>query len=271
LAGPVSGTIDGNATSVYAGNTISGFENIDVALTSGSDTLTIRNFTYGIVYAGAGNDTINSNFSTNGSIVNGEDGNDTLTDGASNTYLDGGLGNDSINGGAGDDALTGGEGNDTLVGGAGNDYLYGGAGSNKYVFDSLIGSDIVDTFTHGSDKMVFSQAGIKVGNGDTVINGGTTATGSGGYSAAAELVVFTHNVSLINNVSDVAALIGSASTSYTTGQTALFVVQDGGGGNAVWYFQSAGNDAKVSASELTLVTDIDYTTNTVLSDYVFGA
>ena len=58
-------------------------------------------------------------------MINGGDGNDTLTGNSQNDVVTGDDGNDTLSGGDGNDTLTGGDGNDSLTGGAGNDtYLF---------------------------------------------------------------------------------------------------------------------------------------------------
>jgi hypothetical protein len=94
-----------------------------------------------IVEGNNGNDTINAKNS--GSQLYGYDGDDTLN---------GGKGNDILRGGAGDDTLNGGAGNDILIGGAGADKLYGGDGNDVLVTD-------LNT-NNGSAK------------GDTILDGG---------------------------------------------------------------------------------------------------
>jgi Ca2+-binding RTX toxin-like protein len=129
-----------------------------------------------------GNDTIaiDSGVSLPG-VINGGDGNDSITGGTGNDTIDGGAGSDTITGGAsGNDSLLGGDGNDTIDGGSGlgynnNNTINGGAGN-----DSLVG-----------------------GNGDDVIAGGSgadTMKGLAGndtldYSASAIAI----SVNLFNN------------------------------------------------------------------------
>src|SRR5207244_785226 len=60
---------------------------------------------------------------TQGVLLAGEGGNDSLTGGAGGAWLTGGAGNDTLVGGPGDDLLEGGPGADVLLGGAGDDIL----------------------------------------------------------------------------------------------------------------------------------------------------
>src|SRR5207248_1077192 len=63
-----------------------------------------------------------------GQIINGGNGNDTLTGTTGNDIISGGNGNDVINAGDGNDIVAGGNGNDTINGGRGNDILSGNNG-----------------------------------------------------------------------------------------------------------------------------------------------
>jgi len=67
-------------------------------------------------------------------VINGQNGNDTLTGGA---YAD------TLDGAAGADILVGQGGDDLLIGGAGNDTVQGGAGSDTIVFNRGDGADLV--------------------------------------------------------------------------------------------------------------------------------
>jgi Ca2+-binding RTX toxin-like protein len=82
-------------------------------------------------------------------IVNGGDGNDSLTVVAKATELassglNGDGGDDVINGPDSNDTLTGGEGNDRLVAGKGDDLMQGGAGNDTLVWNQGDGSDTAD-------------------------------------------------------------------------------------------------------------------------------
>jgi Ca2+-binding RTX toxin-like protein len=142
-----------------------------------------------------------------------------LTTGAADGYGNG-LDN-RLTGAAGANTLSAGAGADTLVGGAGNDALTGGSGNDTFLLDSLIGSDTISDFTSGSDKLSISQAGIAVGNGNTTIDGATTAAGPGGFGTAAELVVVTSNIAGAIAAATAATAIGSTTDAYTIGTKAL--------------------------------------------------
>jgi Ca2+-binding RTX toxin-like protein len=79
-------------------------------------------------------------------IVNGGDGNDSITVLAKSTELassglNGDGGDDVINGPDSNDTVTGGEGNDRLVAGKGDDAMTGGAGNDTLVWNQGDGSD----------------------------------------------------------------------------------------------------------------------------------
>ncbi|GLR13422.1 hypothetical protein GCM10007907_22120 [Chitinimonas prasina] len=108
---------------------------------------------------------------TEGFVLNGLAGNDTLT---------GSQGTDSLEGGLGNDSLVGGLGNDTLSGGAGNDMLKGDAGSNSYLFMLGDGLDVVaEQYNSAADSLIFGNG---IAQADIVLQRGSGA-------AANDLVV----------------------------------------------------------------------------------
>ncbi len=156
-----------------------------------------------------------------------------------------------------------------LNGAAGADTLNGGGGNNTFVFDNTIGGfDTVADWHSANDTMRFGMSGVPVGNGDTVVDNATTRAAPGGFSTAAELVVFTADIVGAITTASAAAQIGSATSAYAVGANVLFAV-DNGTQTGVFLFHSAGADALVSASELTEVALLngDATTTT---DYVFA-
>jgi Ca2+-binding RTX toxin-like protein len=97
-----------------------------------------------------------------GVLVDGGDGNDTITTAA---------GMDEILGGPGDDLLSGGDGNDTIFGGLGVDVILGDAGN-----DELHGDDGDDDISGvGGDDTIWGGAGkdtLKGQNGNDLLHGG---------------------------------------------------------------------------------------------------
>ncbi|WP_127999027.1 M10 family metallopeptidase [Piscinibacter defluvii] len=174
----------------------------------------------------------------------------------------------ALAGGGGNDSLEGGSGNDTLNGGSGTDRVTGGAGADLFVLNSKIGSDTLVDFISGTDDVRISMAGLRVGDGDTVIDGARTRTAAGGFSTSAELVVFSANAAGLTS-SAAAAAIGSATSAYTVGSTALFAI-DNGSSSALFLFTASNADALVSASELTLLATLSGTAATTTGDYLFG-
>jgi Ca2+-binding RTX toxin-like protein len=71
-----------------------------------------------------------------------------------NDTLDGGEGNDTLFGGRDNDVLSGGAGDDWLSGGVGNDSLWGGDGLDSFVFEAGSGTDTIEDFQVGTDKIV---------------------------------------------------------------------------------------------------------------------
>ncbi|MGP1484947.1 MAG: retention module-containing protein [Campylobacter sp.] len=106
-----------------------------------------------------------------GKMIEGKDGNDTITGSDKGEHIDGGNGDDVINAGDGNDTIMGGAGNDTIDGGKGDDYIDGGDGS-----DSI-------TAGEGNDKIVFDKEDSKIDGGDgkdtLVLKGGETIDFSG--------------------------------------------------------------------------------------------
>ena len=106
----------------------------------------------------AGNDSF-TNRTTLFTQAYGDDGNDTLQAGSSDSALDGGNGADLLVGGSGSDHLFGGAGNDSLTAGAGQDTVYAG-GDDDTVYggsgnDTLNGEGGIDRIygSWGNDKI----------------------------------------------------------------------------------------------------------------------
>lgn len=166
--------------------------------------------------------------------------------------------------------LTGNSAANVLAGGAGADRLIGGGGADTFVMDSLVGSDTVTDFQSGTDKLRILQSAIAVGDGDASLERAVQVFGPGGFSKAAELVIVSEDISGAITTTSAAAAIGSATSAYSVGQTALFVVDNGVQSN-VYLFEAANADAVVSASELVLLSTLSGTASTTVTDYIFGA
>lgn len=193
---------------------------------------------------------------------------ENLLGSAFNDRLTGNAGANRLNGGAGKDTLIGGAGNDTLIGGAGADILTGGAGADHFVFNSTAGSDRITDFRSGVDRMRFSMSALDVGDGDLVVEGLVTRGAPGGFSPAAEVVIFTRNAADLTAAA-AAAVIGSATGAYAPGDRVIFAV-DNGARTAIFLFTSSGADALVSAAELDRLALLDGTPTVAAADFLFG-
>jgi Ca2+-binding RTX toxin-like protein len=176
-----------------------------------------------------------------------------------------------IDGAGGNDRITGGAANDTLTGGTGVDTLIGGTGADDFVLTSSAAADLIYDFkggssTAGDDIMVSSRAGIRIGDGDTALEGAVARSAAGGFEKTAELVIFTSNISGAITTTNAVAKIGSAKAAYAIGDTALFAV-DNGVSSAVFLFAALDADAAVEATELKLLATLTGTPSTAVGDY----
>ena len=169
----------GSDTVSYAG--LSGAVNIDLA--SGLNLGSASNHTFDSVENITGSD-------TDGDIIRGDAGRNTLIGGGGNDLLAGRAGDDLIGGNAGSDTILGGDGddildagddadivygeagNDTIVGDSGADYLSGGSG-NDFIRGGIEG-DVIDG-DDGDDMLVGEQGWdhLRGGSGNDIIDAGT--------------------------------------------------------------------------------------------------
>lgn len=174
-----------------------------------------------------------------------------------------------LTGSAHADTLTGSAGDNVITGGAGADRLQGLGGADRFVLNSLSGSDTITDFASGNDQLLLRQSAIRVGDGDTVVEGAVTRAGTGGFATSAELVVISGNIAGSITAASAAARIGNATSSYGVDAHVLFVV-DNGSSSALFLFDAANADAAVSASELTLLATLSATPAPTVGDILFG-
>ncbi|WP_037293814.1 calcium-binding protein, partial [Ruminococcus flavefaciens] len=124
--------------------------------TEGDDTITAGDG-FNIIRGGEGNDTITGGDNLN--FIYGGDGDDTITGGNGVNIIRGEEGNDTITDGTGSSYLDGGEGDDIIHAGDGNDVIIGGTGA-----DELYGED-------GNDVIAGNDGNDEIygGNGDDTV------------------------------------------------------------------------------------------------------
>ncbi|MBT9315773.1 calcium-binding protein [Leptothoe spongobia] len=120
---------------------------------------------------GTGDHTIDATAFSGTTIINVDDGNNTILGSQQRDNILGGIGNDTVEGNGGDDAITGFDGNDLLKGNAGADSINGGDGD-----DTLRGGAGKDTLSGGNDNDSIFGGGkddaILGGLGDDTLSGG---------------------------------------------------------------------------------------------------
>ncbi len=89
----------------------------------------------------------------------------------------------------------------------------------------------------------------------------------GGFSSSSELAIFSANLGSLTAAA-AAAAIGSATSAYAVGKTAMFAV-DNGVSSALHLFSAADSNPVVSASELSLLATLNGTSSTAIADYLF--
>lgn len=169
-----------------------------------------------------------------------------------------------------DNALTGNAAANILNGQAGNDTLAGGGGADRFILDSLTGSDFISDFLSGIDKLVLDNSGLGgLGDKDSRLEGALLRDSAGGFSNKAELVVFSNDINGSISATAASEQIGSASSAYVIGDTRIFAV-DNGSQTAVYLFKAQDANAIVDSNELKLLGVLD-TAQTALGDYLFQA
>ncbi len=125
----VGGVVTYTPTVGYAGTDTFTYSVSDGHVTTpGTVTVTIATQTSTFTTGTAGNDVYDYSARTNGQLVNGQAGNDSIT---------GGAGGDALTGAAGNDILRGNGGADSLTGNDGTDIMTGGTGADTFVFTAI--------------------------------------------------------------------------------------------------------------------------------------
>ena len=125
--------------------------------------------------------------------------NATNGDSAANT-LTGTSGNDNLSGNSGNDVIDGGSGNDILLGGLGVDTLTGGSGNDRFVFNTALGTNNIDTitdFVSGADKILLENT---IFTGFSGYSAGQTLT-SGNFVSGTNPSASTTNPTILYNTS----------------------------------------------------------------------
>jgi Ca2+-binding RTX toxin-like protein len=170
-------SVDLEAQSTSAGDTLSGFENASGSVfgdtLNGSAGANVLSGGAGgdSISARAGNDTIDGGDGQN--YLRGDEGDDSIAGGSGFDDANGNMGNDTIHGNGGDDYSVGGKDNDLLFGDAGDDIVWGNLGN-----DTLDGGDGNDQVRGGQgDDSLAGGAGNDFISGD---RGNDTETGGTG-------------------------------------------------------------------------------------------
>ena len=140
-----------------------------------------------VINAGGGDDVIDltsTNFIlSQGVVINGETGNDTLW------------------GSNGHDVIDGGEGNDTLFGGAGDDTLTGGDGDDVFHFTPTAGSNVISDFDVNGDSIkLYYGATDKHTNADIDLTDGILTWDAGNTNNVLIDISTTTTLSGLNDI-----------------------------------------------------------------------
>jgi Tol biopolymer transport system component len=282
----------GTDTASYAG--APGGVAVNLALTGPQETLSAGRDTlvgFENLHGGPFGDTLTGDAAAN--VLEGGDGDDTLdgaggTDTASYAGAPGGVavnlaltgpqetlsagrdtlaGFENLRGSPFDDTLAGNAANNLLHGGGGTDTCTGRGGRDTFVLSDLA-PDTVTDFTSKSDRVAVTQGTLRVGDGDTKVEGAVSLGGPGGFKPGAELVVITKVIKGKVTPATAARAIGSARSAYKKGATALFAVRNASA-TVLYRFTSSAADKAVSAAELWPLATLKSRSGTVSADYLF--
>jgi Ca2+-binding RTX toxin-like protein len=176
---------------------------------------------------------------------------------------------ENLSGSAHADRLGGDAGANRLSGREGDDQLTGGAGPDTFVLAAGFGSDTITDFRSGEDHLRVLQHDAPIGDGDDQVDGAARQAGAGGFSNTAEYVLITDSTDGELAATSAAARIGSATSDYAEGRTALFMVNNGAD-SALYLFTALDTDARVEAHELKLLATLTGSSSIGLGDLMFG-
>ncbi len=271
---------DGNDFSNNANFTFNGFEVLDI--TAGADTNPIiisaaqfNNQTFTLKGNSATNDVLkivdvvaNANTTIDASNVTID-----TTNAPATLILDGGNGNDTITGSSANDIILGGFGADIMDGGAGTDTYDVSAGlvgaSAGTGSDNVAGIIVNLGTTDVSEASIQAKTGLYLGGSATVVASGTSDLG---YAADK-----TTNFSEVDTLSNIQNVVGSAGNDYIVAATAGSVITGGagddylvGGASADTFMYATGTDGADTIISFTSGTD-KFNTDFVTSKGTLGA
>ena len=180
---------ESDGTVIGIGGNYGGTNSVDEITANGHANVTI-----------VGSNSVHNNWNFSGTVLDGiaeiRGGDGTASD-----TIVGSDANDTIYGLGANDNLNGGAGEDRLIGGAGNDTLTGGADADTFVFDTLIGTDLITDYSGvGGDGDVIDLSALFTDN-DPIGNGIVSRSGNQlfvdvdgpGGNAAAAVATFSVN------------------------------------------------------------------------------
>ncbi|MEX0429798.1 beta strand repeat-containing protein [Spiribacter insolitus] len=231
-------TITGAGDFVMTTGAVDTVGSINAGGASGAVTVTLSNMTTnGMVYTGSsGVDTFTGTGAAD--LVNANGGNDVITAQGGNDIVNGGEGNDTLDGGLGGDTLNGNAGDDVIIGGQGADAVDGGAGTDTF---SAVGMTVEEVEGSAADSI-----GAVINLSDSALTAGAinTATGNfiSGLNAANEVAsgqatylfdTLEAAPNVIDTLTSIENLIGSAGTDYLVGSSGDNVISGGTGADTI--------------------------------------
>ena len=155
-------------------------EGIDVILTIGSGSLTVKNARgQKLSIVNSAGKSLSTVVGSKSTLEITNDSDSTLEADSKTKVINASTRSESIEitGNKLSNSITGGKSSDTLIGGKGNDTLTGGAGKNVFIYTKGDGNDVITDYKAGSDKINISTGSItsssikgndvilKIGNG----------------------------------------------------------------------------------------------------------